>query len=126
MNRRAKVIAALLLGLVFVIGGLTGMVLEEALGLDWFEFLDEDDRTAPDQLLAGLDLTPEQRGRAEAILERQEDSLERYWQGRIPEIRRMLDESYAEIRALLSPAQQSAFDRRVGELEGRVPGEILD
>ena len=81
---------------------------------------------AGNRLLAGLDLSSEQRDRAEEILQRQEDRLEAYWESRIPEIEGILHRSYAEIRAILTPAQQAAFDRRVRELGGRVPGEIQD
>jgi hypothetical protein len=120
-----KLMAALLLAVMFVVGGLSGMALEEALGIDWFEFLDDDDESAS-SLLGGLDLTAEQRERAEDILEREEDRLEDYWETRLPEIQGILDSTYAEIRATLSAGQQSAFDQRVRELRGRVPEEIRD
>lgn len=126
MRQRAKVVAGLLLALTFMVGGLTGMALEEALGIDWFEFLDEDSDEAEDRLLAGLDLSPEQRAQAEEILERQENRLENYWESRLPEIQAILRQSYAELRAILTPEQQAAFDRRVRELGGRVPEEIRD
>ena len=126
MNGRARGIAALLLLTVFSVGALSGMALEEALGIDWFEFLDEDTDEAEDSLLVGLGLSREQRARAEEILERQEDRLEAYWEGRVPEIQGILQASYAEIRALLTPAQQGVFDRRVQELRGRVPEEARD
>ena len=126
MNGRARAVAALLLLTVFAVGGLSGMALEEALGIDWFEFLDEDTDEAEDSLLVGLDLSREQRARAEEILERQEDRLEAYWEGRVPEIQGILQESYGEIRALLTPAQRGVFDQRVQELRGRVPEEARD
>ena len=121
---KTRLIAALMLALTFAVGGLAGMALEEALGIDWFEFLDEDD--AGGGLLAGLDLTRDQRARAENILEREEDRLEDYWESRLPEIQQMLRETYAEIRATLTHEQQAVFDRRVRELDGRVPEEIRD
>jgi hypothetical protein len=124
--RRARATALLLLLLTFGTGALAGMAVEEALGLDWFDFLDEDNDPTGARLLAGLDLSREQHERAEEILDRQEDRLEEYWEGRVPEIQRILADSYAEIRALLAPAQQAAFDRRVEELGGRVPDEVRD
>ena len=126
MNRRARIVAGLLLALTFVIGGLTGMALEEALGIDWFEFLDEDHPASDDRLLAGLELSGEQRERVDEILERQEDRLEEYWESRLPEIQGILQQSYAEVRVLLTPEQQAVFDQRVRELDGRVPEEIRD
>ncbi len=74
--RQPKLVAALLLALTFAVGGLAGMALEEALGIDWFEFLDEDHDESEDQLLVGLNLTRDQRNQAERILEREEDRLE--------------------------------------------------
>jgi hypothetical protein len=112
--------------LAFTIGALSGMAAEEALGIDWFDFLEEQRGTDNDRLLAGLGLTSAQLERAEAVLERQEDRLEDYWEARLPEIRRLLDESYAEIRATLTPEQQALFDRRVRKLDGRVPAELRD
>jgi Spy/CpxP family protein refolding chaperone len=126
MNGRARSIGALLLLVAFTVGSLTGMALEEALGIDWFEFLDEDTDEPEDSLLVGLSLTREQRARAEEILERQEARLEEYWEGRLPEIQGILEESYAEIRSLLTPEQRPAFERRVRDLRGRVPEEARD
>ena len=126
MNGRARGIAAMLLLTVFSVGALSGMALEEALGIDWFEFLDEDTDEAEDSLLVGLDLDRGQRARAEEILERQEDRLEEYWEGRVPEIQGILQQSYSEIRALLTPEQQPLFDERVRDLRGRVPVEARD
>ena len=126
MNGRARAVAATLLLVTFAVGALSGMALEEALGIDWFEFLDEDTDEAEDSLLVGLDLDRSQRARAEEILERQEDRLEDYWEGRVPEIQGILQESYREIRALLAPDQQPLFDERVRDLRGRVPVEARD
>lgn len=126
MRPGPRVVAASLLGLSFLIGGLVGMALEEALGIDWFEFLDEDYDEEGDSLLVDLDLTRDQRARAEVILERQEDRLEQYWESRLPEIQRIMDDGYAEIRGILNQDQQAVFDQRVRALEGRMPEEIRD
>jgi Spy/CpxP family protein refolding chaperone len=125
VNRRARIVAVLLLLLTFSVGAVGGMAVEEALGLDWFEFLDEDYR-ANDRIVAGLDLTREQEERVERILDRQEEQLEDYWKSRLPEIQSMLQASYAEIRVQLTPEQRVVFDRRVRKLEGRVPKEMRD
>jgi Spy/CpxP family protein refolding chaperone len=127
MTRAGKT-AALMLVLTFSVGALAGMAVEEAFGIDWFEFLDEDsdDPGSSVQLMAGIQLSREQRAKVHDIVERQEDELEDYWEGRIPEIQGILTKSYAEIRSLLTPEQQSVFDRRVGELAGRVPQEFRD
>ena len=123
--RRNRAIAAALLALVFAVGGLAGMAVEEALGIDWFEFLDEDGRRG-EGLLDDLGLTSEQKATAKQLLERQEDSLEAYWEARLPEINGILAGSYAEVRKLLTPEQQTKFDRRVRRLGSQLPNDTRD
>lgn len=128
MRGDARAVAALLLGVTFVVGSLTGMVIEEALGLDWFDFLDTDedfldmdDENGEERLLEGLGFTNDQEDRVEEILEQQEDRLEAYWESRLPEIRAIVDSSRLEIRAVLTPQQRAVFDRRLERLRTRVP-----
>ena len=124
MRERARFVAGILIGVSFAVGGLAGMAIEESLGLDWFDFLDEDE--PEDSILAGLDLSAEQERQADEILDRQEDRLEDYWEGRLPELRAILLESNAELRRILTPEQQRVFDRSVRELGDRVPDEVRD
>ena len=121
MIRRSRTVAAGLLLLVFVIGALGGMAIEEATGIDWFEFLDEDRDRSGENLLAGLGLTDAQKDQADRLLEAQEDSLEAYWEHRLPEINRIIAASYAKIRVLLNPQQQAVFDDRIGRLRRELP-----
>ena len=123
---RTRGIAVLLLALTFGLGALSGMAIEEATGIDWFEFLDEEDEDDEPQLMAGIELSADQREKVDSIVDRQEDQLEDYWESRMPEIRGILAGSYAEIRALLTPEQQTVFDRRVRDLDGQVPDEFRD
>lgn len=124
---RAKWTATLMLSLTFAVGALSGMALEEAADIDWFDFLDDDESSVSDlRLMAGLDLTAEQRATVDRILERQEDELEDYWEERMPDVKGILGKSYSEIRVLLTPAQQTVFDQRVRELDGKVPEEFQD
>lgn len=125
MSRWTRSVAALLLALTFAVGGLAGMAVEEAAGLDWFDFLDED-APAEARLFAGMGLTGEQRERIEEILERRDDRLEAYWEARLPEIGGIMAASYGEMRSVLTPGQTAAFDERVRELRGRVPFEVGD
>jgi len=126
VNGAARRVALLLLLLSFSVGSLAGMALVEALGIDWFDFLDEDAHGDADRLLEGLGLSRGQRARVEGILDVQEDRLEDYWEARLPEIRAILEGSYAEIRVLRTPEQRTEFDRRVRELDGRAPLEVRD
>ena len=110
--RRARLVAAMLLAITFVSGGLAGMALEEGLGLDWFDFLDEDVRR-DQRLVDGLQLTGSQRASVQRILDGQERRLEAYWSARLPEMQAIVDRSHEEIRALLTPEQRAVFDQRV-------------
>ncbi|MGH7551789.1 MAG: hypothetical protein ACREMQ_02020 [Longimicrobiales bacterium] len=121
MNRRPALVAAFMLILTFVVGGLAGMALEEALGLDWFDFLDEDSRPSEGQLLSGLDLSENQREQIEEILDQQEDSLEDFWENRIPDMRAIVAASYEQIRRVLTPEQRATFDERIRSQGIQVP-----
>lgn len=123
MRQRARAVGALLLAATFAVGGLAGMAAEEALGLDWFDFLDEDAAPAEDRLFAGAALTDAQERRIEQIRDRREARLEGYWESRLPDIQRIMDDSYGEMRGVLTPEQQAAFDRRVRELRGRISAD---
>lgn len=123
MKHRARTVGALLLAASFAVGGLAGMAAEEALGLDWFDFLDEDATPADEPLFAGIALTGAQRRSIEAIRTRREERLEDYWESRLPDIQRIMDDSYGEMRRVLTPQQQPAFDARVRALRGRVSAD---
>ncbi len=123
--RRPRAVAALLLALAFASGGLAGMALEEAAGLDWFDFLDEDVRR-DGRLLDGMGLSGAQREQVERILDRQEDRLEEYWAARLPEMQAVAAASHDEIRAVLTPRQRTVFDRRVRAQEARAVEEPGD
>ena len=113
MNRTPRLVAAAMLLLTFVVGGLAGMVLEEGLNLDWFDFLDEDERPAAACLLTGLNLSATQQDEIEQILDDQDGRLEQYWKSRIPEMRLIVAASYERIRLVLTPGQREAFDERI-------------
>lgn len=120
---RPRVVGILLLAAAFAVGGMAGMAAEEALGLDWFDFLDEDAQPGEDRLFAGLALTAEQERRIDDARERREDRLEVYWESRLPDIQRIMADSYGEMRQALTPEQQPAFDRRVAELRARTSAD---
>jgi len=116
-------VAALLLGASFAVGGMAGMAAEEALGLDWFDFLDEDATPRDERLFTGMELSGDQRRRIEGIRERREDRLEAYWESRLPDIQRIMGDSYAEMRGVLTAEQRPAFDQRVRETRGRISAD---
>ena len=123
MRGRARAVAVLLLAATFGVGGMAGMAAEEALGLDWFDFLDEDAAPAEGRLFTGVELTDAQERQIEQIRERREQRLEGYWESRLPDIQRIMDDSYGEMRQVLTPEQQPPFDRRVREMRGRISAD---
>ena len=123
MRNRARAVGILLLAATFSVGALSGMAVEEAMGLDWFDFLDEDASPSEDRLFAGMELTAAQRAQIEQIRERREDRLEAYWESRVPDIQRVVDQSYGEMRAVLPAERHAEFDRRVRELRARTPAQ---
>jgi hypothetical protein len=74
--------------------------------------LDDD---AEEAFLKRLGLSAEQYREADRLLDEREDRLEAYWKGRIPEIEAMVDSTRQEIRKLLTPDQQAAYDRWIEE-----------
>lgn len=121
MRNRARAVGILLLAGTFAVGALGGMAVEEAMGLDWFDFLDEDAAPSEDRLFGGLDLTAEQTRRIEEIRGRREDRLEAYWASRLADVQGIVDQSYGEMRAVLPPERRAEFDRRVREMRARAP-----
>jgi Spy/CpxP family protein refolding chaperone len=121
VRNRARAVGILLLAATFSVGALGGMAVEEAMGLDWFDFLDEDAAPSEDRLFAGMELTEAQRSRIDRIRDQREDRLEAYWESRLPDIQRIVDQSYGEMRAVLPAERHAEFDRRVRELRARAP-----
>lgn len=126
MMTRARRTAVLVLLAVFLVGGAAGWVLEEVVeDLDWPSFPTDGDRRgnqdpddpldddAEEAFLEGLGLSREQLEAVDRLLDRREDRLEAYWQGRLPEIEALVDSTRQEIRNLLTPDQRTVYDRWV-------------
>ncbi len=129
MITRTHRTAILVLLAVFLVGGMVGWLLEEVVeDRDWpsleLEHDDDDGRQrdhdpldddAEEVFLKRLGLSAEQSRAADRLLDEREDRLEAYWKGRIPEIEALVDSTRQEIRKLLTPDQQAAYDRWIGE-----------
>lgn len=126
---RARRTAVLVLAAVFLVGLAGGAVLEEVVDevrWPWSERAadrqpksdDPWDDDAEEAFLERLGLRPEQLRAIDRALDAREDRLERYWDGKLPELRGIIDSSRAEIRLLLSPEQQAAYDRWIANLSG--------
>ena len=126
---RARRTAVLVLAAVFLVGLAGGAVLEEVVDevrWPWSERAadrqpksdDPWDDDAEEAFLERLGLRPEQLRAIDRALDAREDRLERYWDGKLPELRGIIDSSRAEIRLLLSPEQQAAYDRWIANHSG--------
>ena len=61
---RTRLVAGGMIAIAFAVGGLAGMAVEESLGLDWFDFLDEDE---VDRALPGRFGSPVYKRRAQKL-----------------------------------------------------------
>jgi Spy/CpxP family protein refolding chaperone len=114
--RRSKLIAAAVLGATLVAGTLAGAAADRVLGGRGTP-AEHPDREpcagAPGGVTVfdALDLSAEQRGRVDAILERRRGEMDVLWQEARPRMRALVDSTEAEIKRVLSPEQRLEFDR---------------
>ena len=127
MSWAARRTAVILLVAVFLAGGATGWLLEDV-AEDIHRPGGRGDAPAPDRhnddepfdddaeedFLESLGLSKAQLDSVDELLERREDDLEEYWKTRLPDLQAVIDSSRQEIRGLLSPEQQAAYDRWLG------------
>ena len=129
MKLGARRSAILALAAVFLVGLAGGVVLEEVVDdVDWpFATHDGGDRDrlddpmdddAEEAFFDRLGLPGDRREAVERALDEREDRLKLYWEGKIPELQRLVDSSRAEIRRLLTPEQQAAYDRWISGNNG--------
>jgi Spy/CpxP family protein refolding chaperone len=106
----------------FVAGALAGAAGDRLLHAGEPRFHEARGRHGHDRMavfIDELDLSSQQRARVEAALERRRPQAEAIWESVKPRLRAQIDSTNAEIRALLTPEQQEAFDRKLRELEQR-------
>jgi Spy/CpxP family protein refolding chaperone len=122
--RRTRLLGAALLVAAFSTGALAGAAGDRLLARD-----DDHDRRGVGfagghprgarghvfekriMLFEPLDLSEEQRDRIGEILERRREQMAESWRRIRPQLGALVDSTHAEIRALLTPEQQRAFDR---------------
>lgn len=69
------------------------------------------DRRGPHSIFEKLSLSPEQRQRIDGIMARRRARMDTVWQVHGAPIRAAHDSARAEIRQVLTPAQQAEYDR---------------
>lgn len=76
-------------------------------------------KRGPHYIFDELDLAPEQRTRIDAIMARRRALTDSLWKSDGARIRAAVDSTRAEIRAVLTPAQATEYDRLRAEHEDR-------
>lgn len=69
------------------------------------------DRRGPHSIFEKLSLSPEQRQRIDGIMARRRARMDTVWQVHGAPIRAAHDSARAEVRQVLTPAQQAEYDR---------------
>lgn len=107
--RRARWIGILVLVATFVVGALAGAATTRVLAGESHSQAEHGERHHT-SLLDQLDLTPVQRQHADSILTRRRKQMDAFWAQYGPQLRVIIDSTRAEIRAILTPAQQAKED----------------
>jgi Spy/CpxP family protein refolding chaperone len=111
--KRARLAGLFMLAIMFAVGALAGAATMRVVSADEPPVLRQA-REQPD-LLDRLELTAEQRARADAILERRRAEMEAFWDEHRPALRAIADSARTELRALLTPEQQELEARFMAE-----------
>jgi Spy/CpxP family protein refolding chaperone len=103
--KRARVMGIAMLAVIFMVGALSGAATMRVVNGDEGPKLKRTQQETRPSLLDRLELTPEQRVQAEAILERRRAEMEAFWDEHRPALRAIADSARSELRALLTPEQ---------------------
>ncbi|HEV2150284.1 MAG TPA: hypothetical protein VGR37_22990 [Longimicrobiaceae bacterium] len=117
--RRTRLLAIGVLAATFATGMLAGTAVDQALAA-------REPAPVPEResrcdrgpggrkaraILDQLALTPEQRMRVDAIMERRRAQADAFWEREGPRMRSIVDSTRAEVRAVLTPEQRAEYDR---------------
>lgn len=131
--RRTRLLGIALILVTFVVGGFTGAAATRVLSARPTEDAmpkatarapaargdesrdDESPEERPDGRRASifdqLDLAADQRTRVDAVLARRNAEIEAFWDEAGPRLRAIVDAARADIREILTPAQEKEYDR---------------
>lgn len=115
---RARLVGLSVLAATFLAGAGVGAAVNQAASIQDAqaesarqERRDDDDRGGRTDMFDQLSLSPEQRARVDTIMARKRSELDAFWDTAGPRIRGITASAHAEIRAVLTPAQQVEYDR---------------
>lgn len=114
--RRTRLTGAVVLATVFVVGALSGAAIDRALsGRDAssHDRAEQRDRQARAHhyVFEQLDLTQQQRARIDSVLDVRRNQVTAFWDSAGPHWRAIVDSTKAGIRAVLTPAQRTEYER---------------
>lgn len=117
-QRRARLLGVALLAAAFSAGGLAGAAFERVLRADEPAPAAPADSTGAKEtryrrtpeILAELDLTPEQQARIDAVMERRKPQMDAFWEGEGRKLRAIVDSTRAEVREVLDAGQRVRYD----------------
>lgn len=116
--RRARLLGIALLVATFAAGMLAGAAFDRTLVArepaaaqepGWHCHGPHGSKTS--MIVDRLDLTPAQRARVDAIMERRRAQADTFWKREGPRMRAIVDSTRAEVRAVLTPEQRAEYDR---------------
>jgi hypothetical protein len=124
---RLRLQAVLLLAVVFVLGGLVGVALDRVFvgpgGPPHHE--GPPPRGLPPELREGMNLTPEQEKRIQAILDASRPRTDAVLDEFLPRLRVVADSVRMEIRGVLNSEQRVLFDQREPTMKGPGAGHMF-
>lgn len=122
-SRRSRLVGFALLMMTFLVGGLAGAAFTQVLNAreptpaPAATACSAHGRHRETALIEQLDLTPEQRARVDAILERRRAEAHAFWETEGKRLQTIVDSTRLEVSAVLTPAQQARYDALRAELK---------
>ncbi|HSJ25937.1 MAG TPA: hypothetical protein VK929_14770 [Longimicrobiales bacterium] len=116
--RKARLTGLIMLVIAFMVGSLSGAAAIRVADVDGSSKLMRTKTKQPQQapdLLERLELTPEQRGRVDAILEQRRQEMAAFWELHGPALQAIADSARSELRAVLTPEQRQVEEEFMAE-----------
>ena len=121
---RMRLLGVGLLFVTFLAGALSGAALDRVLTADDGEPAtrershDEDGRSRS-YVIDAIDMSDEQRGTIDAILEARTERMRSVWREVEPRLEAITDSARTEIMDVLTPEQRAAYEEKLAERRGR-------
>ena len=118
-STKAKLVAVLVIALVFVAGFALGMFSSHVMILRGGPGAARFPKLLIERLDRHLDLTDAQRTQVEEILRRRHARIDAVWSEARPRVRQEIERANQEIAAVLTPEQRAKFEKMPMRMHGR-------